>query len=1162
MGDTDNKVATCLSIGRGSAQRSIGRVIERGEDSYYRIDDYDAVPPFLVSLTSPANHWMYLSTTGGITAGRKNADHAIFPYTTSDRVADSATTTGGVTVLLVQHDGYQLRWEPFSRALDGIYTVRRSVEKSAAGNIITFEENNLDLGLTFRQTWTSSPRYGLVRRCSLSCAVGVDHNVVVLDGVRNTLPALATAAFQGAFSNLLDAYKRSELIADARLGVFALTAVPTDAAEPSEALAATTWWQTGLEPIATLLSTEQLDHFRRTGVVQPETDIKGRRGAYIVVSELSLRGGEEVNWLFCGEVDQSHADVVALLAELRASGGTLFSRVTADVGEATIGLRRILSRNDGIQATGNAITRIHHGSNVMYNVMRGGYFAHDYQVSAADFVEFVGRRNNTVASAQAVFLSSLPNELTVAELRRRADTVGDPDLTRLALEYLPLTFSRRHGDPSRPWNAFSIDTKKEDGSARLTYQGNWRDIFQNWEALLRSSPLFAPNVIAKFLNATTIDGYNPYRVTDDGIEWERPDPDSPWSNIGYWGDHQIIYLLKLLELSEEYLPGSLGQFLTQEIFSFADVPYGIVAFDTMLDDPFNTITFDHERDKAAIHRCDQIGGDGKLVHTPDGAVLHTNMLEKLLILALAKASNLVPEGGIWMNTQRPEWNDANNALVGKGVSVVTTAYLQRYAEFVLRLLSQATVSVLPVLVETAGWATELREILRSVKEAGAEGWTPGARFAFMRRSAATADRFRTRVSGNGPSPNKENIDIALIKDLFVCIERLSAETLMSNRRADGLFHSYNTLAVERDEHGTPMGILLHPLYEMLEGQVAALSSQTVDSRKAEETLKALRSSALYRPDQHSYMLYPNRELPGFPTRNLIDNAAAADNHALRKLLTKPDQRLVIRDHDGGLHFHSSIRNARMLRSAADDLRHGDDNGVLLDRDVESLAALYEDTFAHQYFTGRSGTFYGYEGLGSVYWHMVSKLLLAIQEHVLRAHLHGDHSLVDALRRRYYDVRSGIGFNKTPDEYGAFPVDAYSHTPYGGGARQPGMTGQVKEEIIARFAELGLYVIDGRILFDRLLVEEDEYCHEPGALQYVDVHGTARDLQVPAGSYAFTFCQTPILVSAAGAADRIVLHRGEEQTTEVDFPWCPSDASRAVFEKSGEITRIEVTFRSR
>jgi hypothetical protein len=40
-------------------------------------------------------------------------------------------------------------------------------------------------------------------------------------------------------------------------------------------------------------------------------------------------------------------------------------------------------------------------------------------------------------------------------------------------------------------------------------------------------------------------------------------------------------------------------------------------------------------------------------------------------------SNLIPEGGIWMNTQRPEWND-NNALVGNGVSMVTLCYLRDF----------------------------------------------------------------------------------------------------------------------------------------------------------------------------------------------------------------------------------------------------------------------------------------------------------------------------------------------------------------------------------------------------------------------------------------------------------------------------------------------------
>ena len=133
------------------------------------------------------------------------------------------------------------------------------------------------------------------------------------------------------------------------------------------------------------------------------------------------------------------------------------------------------------------------------------------------------------------------------------------DFKRLCLEYLPLKFSRRHGDPSRPWNKFSINTQSEiDGSKILDYEGNWRDIFQNWEALAHSFPDFIESMIHKFLNATTFDGYNPYRVTKDGFDWETIEPDNPWSYIGYWGDHQIIYLLKFLEFIEKHQPGKLA----------------------------------------------------------------------------------------------------------------------------------------------------------------------------------------------------------------------------------------------------------------------------------------------------------------------------------------------------------------------------------------------------------------------------------------------------------------------------------------------------------------------------------------------------------------------------------------------------------------------------
>ena len=147
----------------------------------------------------------------------------------------------------------------------------------------------------------------------------------------------------------------------------------------------------------------------------------------------------------------------------------------------------------------------------------------------------------------------------MTDVLQQAAESGSTDLERLCYEYLPLTFSRRHGDPSRPWNQFSINIKKEDGSRKIDYQGNWRDIFQNWEPLAYSYPEFVESMVCKFLNATTADGYNPYRVTRDGIEWEVPEPDNPWANIGYWGDHQIVYLLKLMESSEKFHPGVLGR---------------------------------------------------------------------------------------------------------------------------------------------------------------------------------------------------------------------------------------------------------------------------------------------------------------------------------------------------------------------------------------------------------------------------------------------------------------------------------------------------------------------------------------------------------------------------------------------------------------------------
>ena len=82
-------------------------------------------------------------------------------------------------------------------------------------------------------------------------------------------------------------------------------------------------------------------------------------------------------------------------------------------------------------------------------------------------------------------------------------------------------------------------------------------------------------MVAVFLDATTADGYNPYRISRSGIDWEVPEPSNPWANIGYWSDHQVIYLVKLLEASRRFHPGRLEALVDRAVFTHADVPYRI-----------------------------------------------------------------------------------------------------------------------------------------------------------------------------------------------------------------------------------------------------------------------------------------------------------------------------------------------------------------------------------------------------------------------------------------------------------------------------------------------------------------------------------------------------------------------------------------------------------
>ena len=203
--------------------------------------------------------------------------------------------------------------------------------------------------------------------------------------------------------------------------------------------------------------------------------------------------------------------------------------------------------------------------------------------------------------------------------------------------------------------------------------------------------------------------------------------------------------------------------------------------------------------------------------------------------------------------------------------------------------------------------------------------------------------------------------------------------------------------------------------------------------------------------------------------------------------------------------------------------------------------------------------FAFEGLGSIYWHMISKLMLAIQENFFCASgQEADPAAIRALGDLYYRVRKGIGFNKSPADYGAFPADPYSHTPAHLGAQQPGMTGQVKEEILTRFGELGLRISDGGVQFDVALLREVEFTSEATTFTYLDTQGAWQDLPVPARALAFTCWQVPIVYRLDDSESSLSLVDANSETLDLENLEIPNEIARDLFARNGRIKRIELS----
>ncbi|MEO1536017.1 MAG: hypothetical protein AAFS11_10745, partial [Planctomycetota bacterium] len=520
------------------------------------------------------------------------------------------------------------------------------------------------------------------------------------------------------------------------------------------------------------------------------------------------------------------------------------------------------------------------------------------------------------------------------------------------------------------------------------------------------------------------------------------------------------------------------------------------------------------------------------------------LIEKLLVPALAKVANLVPEGGVWMNTQRPEWNDANNALAGNGLSMVTLYQLRDYADWCARFLDSLGSGDAELSETIASWCEQssgvIAESLGRFAAAGSVADDERWRFVSSLGSIAEAARDSLRERGLGPS---SSVPVSDISAFFRLTRDLCDHSVERAKRSDGLYESYRVL---RTGDGRAR---VESLFPMLEGQVSVLASGVLSEKQSIELLEALFDSELYREDQNTFILYPRIDRPPLLDRNRVPPSAVESSPALLADLERGTGVLVTRDDEGIVRFAADLTSIDALRDRLDGLGKDASWSAVLRDDDGRVAAAYEQAFGHARFTGRSGTMHKYEGLGSVYWHMVSKLMLAVQETVLRASDRGAPAeQIETLLGYYRRVRDGLGFRKTPVEFGAVPFEPYSHTPWAMGAQQPGMTGQVKEGVLARFAEVGVRLAGGSIRFDRTLIDDAEWLEAPS---------NVGNTEVAAGSVGSTLCGVPVVVSR-GEADQVEVVDCSGGSRRFSGRELPGESARSIFGRTGEIAEVRVT----
>ena len=446
-------------------------------------------------------------------------------------------------------------------------------------------------------------------------------------------------------------------------------------------------------------------------------------------------------------------------------------------------------------------------------------------------------------------------------------------------------YSRKHGDPEREYNAFSLGREYYAQG-----NGNFRDVNQNRRSDIMFQPDLGDTIITSFFELIQSDGYNPLVITASTFKMDNAAAEELCSELPENIKNDVIAIL-----TADFTPGKLAMHLEntdltaqqQEVFLAkcicnahsepnANLAEGywsdhwtynidlieryLAVFPENKDKLlfgnrdlrwYETHAFVYPRCKRYVHTENGLRqynsldmerkaeSSHKWMHTSNGEIAYSNLIEKILLLCTVKTATLDACGyGVEMEGGKPGWYDALNGLPGLfGSSVAESCELARWLGFARQALKEKTGSI-SVYKEIADLITNVYNDIKNNDDL----------FARWNAMNVTKESYRDNTAEGfcGESVSMECSELAEILNTFenTVLDGINRAVEVSGGICPTYF-SFTAEDVEETNDGPmPKKLTPHVFPLFLEGPVHWLKLNKTMEEKG-ELAKRIKASGLY-----------------------------------------------------------------------------------------------------------------------------------------------------------------------------------------------------------------------------------------------------------------------------------------------------------------------------